>query len=140
VVNMRPTTSAGSCWCVVGNRYELLQDILVALCFSSRPAPVVCIDVHVCAPCILFVYMSMCMCKSRSHVPHSCPCSYPCRWQRGGDTAPPLPGGSSSTSCALCPVAGGAFKQAADGSGRWVHCVCALWQPDTKLNHSEWRT
>jgi hypothetical protein len=79
----------------------------------------------------------------------SCPCTTPtlmplfmfmpitCRWQRGGDTAPPLPGGSSTTSCALCPVAGGAFKQAADGSGRWVHCVCALWHPDTKLNHSE---
>ena len=59
------------------------------------------------------------------------------RWQRGGDTAPPLPGGSSSVGCALCPVTGGAFKQTNDGTGRWVHCVCALWHPDTKLNHSE---
>jgi hypothetical protein len=60
-----------------------------------------------------------------------------CRWQRGGDTAPPLPGGSSSISCVLCPVTGGAFKQTNDGSGRWVHCVCALWHPETKLAHSK---
>lgn len=61
----------------------------------------------------------------------------PPRWQRGGDSAPPLPGGSSSVTCALCPVTSGAFKQASDGSGRWVHCVCALWHPDTKLSQSE---
>lgn len=27
----------------------------------------------------------------------------------------------------------GAFKQFNDGSKRWVHVVCALWQPETRM-------
>ena len=38
----------------------------------------------------------------------------------GLDAAPP---------CALCPVVGGAMKPT--DCGRWVHCACALWVPET---------
>lgn len=57
------------------------------------------------------------------------------RWQLGAgasSSTAPLQGGSHSTSCVLCPVSRGAFKQAVEG-GQWVHCVCALWHNETRL-------
>jgi hypothetical protein len=60
------------------------------------------------------------------------------RWQLGaGGGGEPLPGGSRGVACALCPVSCGAFKQANDGSQRWVHLVCGLWHNETKVAHGE---
>lgn len=62
------------------------------------------------------------------------------RWQLGaGGGGEPLPGGSRGVACVLCPVGCGAFKQAADGSQRWVHLVCGLWHNETKVAHGECR-
>jgi hypothetical protein len=48
----------------------------------------------------------------------------PPRWQAGQapGEAPALRGGSRDTTCALCPIKGGAFRQTVDGR-HWVHQV-----------------
>ncbi len=54
----------------------------------------------------------------------------PARWELAGksqDETPALEGGSTSASCALCPVKRGAFKRTADGKA-WVHLVRGLCQ------------
>lgn len=56
----------------------------------------------------------------------------PPRWESGGGgggegpegagATPKLQGGSRSTSCALCPISMGAFKQSTSGE-HWIHLV-----------------
>eukprot|EP00884_Botryococcus_braunii_P021772 jgi/Botrbrau1/8279/Bobra.0251s0008.1 len=44
-------------------------------------------------------------------------------------------GGALSTTCLLCPVKRGAFRQAVN-SRTWVHQVCAMWHPETRVQAS----
>jgi hypothetical protein len=74
---------------------------------------------------------------AQSHTLSICSDDADCRWQLGAGGGEPLPGGSRGVACALCPVACGAFKQATDGSQRWVHLVCGLWHNETKVAHGE---
>lgn len=44
-----------------------------------------------------------------------------------------LGGGAASTECALCPNKWGAYK-GVRGDGRWVHLVCANFQPEVSVD------
>jgi hypothetical protein len=92
--------------------------------------------VHV-ASCVLQIVCTGAPTSHRSHTVFICRWCAARRWQLGAGGGEPLPGGSRGVACALCPVACGAFKQATDGSQRWVHLTCGLWHNETKVAHGE---
>ena len=48
----------------------------------------------------------------------------------------PAPEGKPAAQCCLCPVTGGALKEASI-KGLWVHCVCAQWIPGMGFENPE---
>ena len=45
-----------------------------------------------------------------------------------------IAGPARPPACAMCPSEGGLLRRCA--GGRWAHCTCALWTPETWLDAS----